>query len=99
VHHEVGVSEAKDPPNAYLLSQLEPMHQGLVFGDVVRRAEVDLQYILQLVPLGRGEYDAGSQAPSILVPSKFMRQYVESGADGRYWFSPSQQRNLLCSES
>jgi hypothetical protein len=64
------------------------MHQGLIFGDVVRRAEVDLQYIVQLVPLGRGEDDIGPKPLNILVPSKFMRQYVESGAGGRYWFSP-----------
>jgi hypothetical protein len=35
VHHQVGVSKAEDPPNANLLGQLKPMHQGLVFGDVV----------------------------------------------------------------
>jgi hypothetical protein len=42
VYHQVRVSEAEDPPNANLLGQLEPMHQGHVFGDVVRRMEVDL---------------------------------------------------------
>jgi hypothetical protein len=26
--------------------------------------------------------------PSILEPSKFMRQYVEFGAGGKYWCSP-----------
>jgi hypothetical protein len=64
------------------------MHQGLVFGDVVCCTEVDLQHVKQLVSLGRGEDDTGSQAPRILEPSKFIRQYVESKAGGRYWFSP-----------
>jgi hypothetical protein len=35
VHHKVGVSKAEDPLDANLLGQLEPMHQGLVFGDIV----------------------------------------------------------------
>jgi hypothetical protein len=42
------------------------MYQGLVFSDVVRRAEVHLQHVLQLVSLGRSEDDAGSQAPEHL---------------------------------
>jgi hypothetical protein len=46
VHHQVGVAELEDPPNANLLGQLEPMHQGLIFSDVVRHVEVDLQYVL-----------------------------------------------------
>jgi hypothetical protein len=69
------------------------MHQGLIFGKVVRCAEVDLQHVQQLVSLERGKHDAGSQASHILEPSKFMRQYVESGAGGRYWFSPQSAKN------
>jgi hypothetical protein len=88
VHHQVGVSETEDPPNTNLLGQLEPMHQGLVFRDVVRHAEVHLQHVLQLVSLRRGENDTAPKRPSILEPSKFMHQYVESEADGKYWCSP-----------
>jgi hypothetical protein len=35
VHHKVGISKAEDPPDANLLGQLEPVHQVLVFSDVV----------------------------------------------------------------
>jgi hypothetical protein len=66
VHHEVTISEAENPPDADLLGQLEPVHQSLIFGDVVRSSEVDLQHVVQLVSLGRGEDDAGSQAPAHL---------------------------------
>jgi hypothetical protein len=63
MHHKVGVSEAEDPLDANLFGQLKPMHQGLVLGEVVRRAEVDLKHIHQLVSLRRSEDDTGSQAP------------------------------------
>jgi hypothetical protein len=35
VHYNVGISKAEDPLDADFLGQLEPMHQGFVFGDVV----------------------------------------------------------------
>jgi hypothetical protein len=44
------------------------MHHGLIFGDVVRGGEVDLQHVVQLVSLGGGEDNAGSQAPAHLGP-------------------------------
>jgi hypothetical protein len=44
------------------------MHQGLIFGNVVRGGEVDLQHVVQLVSLGEGEDDVGSQAPTHLRP-------------------------------
>jgi hypothetical protein len=37
------------------------MYQGFILGDVVRRTEVHLQHVLQLVSLGRGEDDADPQ--------------------------------------
>jgi hypothetical protein len=42
------------------------MYQGFVLGDIVRRTKVHLQHVLQLVSLGRGEDDAGPQAPEQL---------------------------------
>jgi hypothetical protein len=62
VRYQVGVSVAEDPPDANLLGHLEPMYQGFILGDVVRRAEVHLQHVLQLVSLRRGEDDASSQS-------------------------------------
>jgi hypothetical protein len=88
VYHQVGVSETENPPNANLLGQLEPMYQGFVFGDVVRRVKVDLLYVLQLVPLGRGEDDASSQAPEHLGAIEVHVPVRGVGAGGRYWFSP-----------
>jgi hypothetical protein len=41
-----------------------------------------------LSPLGEVNTMPAPKPSSILEPSKFMRQYVESGAGGRYWFSP-----------
>jgi hypothetical protein len=35
MHHQVEISEAKDPLDANLFGQLEPVHQGFVFGDIV----------------------------------------------------------------
>jgi hypothetical protein len=60
--------------------------------------KVHLQHVLQLVSLGRGEDNASSQAPSILEPSKFMRQWVESGAGGKYWRSPQSAKKsaMIC---
>jgi hypothetical protein len=41
-----------------------------------------------LSPLGEVKTTPDPKPPSILEPSKFMRQYVESGAGVRYWCSP-----------
>jgi hypothetical protein len=38
--------------------------------------------------LGEVKMMLAPKPPSILEPLKFMRQYVESGAGGRYWCSP-----------
>jgi hypothetical protein len=38
--------------------------------------------------LGEVKTTPAPKPPSILEPSKFMRQYVESGAGDTYWFSP-----------
>jgi hypothetical protein len=43
---------------------------------------------INLSPLGEVKTMSAPKPPSILDPSKFMRQYVEFGAGGRYWFSP-----------
>jgi hypothetical protein len=41
-----------------------------------------------LSPLGEVKTMPAPKPPSILEPSNFMHQHVESGAGGRYWFSP-----------
>jgi hypothetical protein len=41
-----------------------------------------------LSPLGEVKTMLASKPLSILEPSKFMRQYVESRAGGKYWCSP-----------
>jgi hypothetical protein len=41
-----------------------------------------------LSPLGEVRMTPAPKPLSILEPSKFMHQYVESGAGGRYWCSP-----------
>jgi hypothetical protein len=41
-----------------------------------------------LSPLGEVRMTLAPKPPSILEPSKFMHQYVESGAGGKYWYSP-----------
>jgi hypothetical protein len=38
--------------------------------------------------LGEVKTMPAPKPPCILEPSKFIHQYVESGAGGRYWFSP-----------
>ena len=68
LHHQVRITEAQDPVDTDLLGQPEPVRQCLVFGYVVGGLEVDLQRVLQPVSLGRGEHDAGSQAPEYLRP-------------------------------
>jgi hypothetical protein len=70
VYHEVRISEAENPPDANLLGQLEPVHQGLILGDIVLSGEVDLQHVVQLVSLGRYEEDASSQSLAHLGPIK-----------------------------
>jgi hypothetical protein len=42
MHHEVSISELENPLDASLLGQLEPVYQGLIFGDIARSGEVDL---------------------------------------------------------
>jgi hypothetical protein len=41
-----------------------------------------------LSTLGEVKITPAPKPSRILEPSKFMRQYVESEAGGRYWFSP-----------
>ena len=70
----------------------EPVYERLVLGHVVGGGEVDLLCIFELVAFGRGEDDTGSKPVRILEPSKCIRQWVESGAGGRYWVSAQSTR-------
>jgi hypothetical protein len=60
INHGVQVSKTEDPPDASLLGQLEHMDQGVIFSDIVRSGEVDLQHVMHLISLRRDGDDAGS---------------------------------------
>jgi hypothetical protein len=51
-----------------------------------------------LSPLGEVRTTPAPKPPSILEPSKFMRQCVESGAGGKYWWSPqlAKKSAMIC---
>ena len=73
LNHQVGVPVAEDPLDAHSLGEFEAIRECFIFGYVVGRRKVDLQYVLESTSLGRGEDDSGSESP-ILEPLKCMSQ-------------------------
>ena len=77
--YQIGVAIAQDQANAEFIGKTEPVNERLVFGDVVRGGEMDLQCILELVAFREVRTTPAPKPVRILDPSKCIRQWVESG--------------------
>ena len=64
LNHQVGIPISEDPLDAHSLGEFEDMRKCFIFGYVVGRREVYLQYVLEPASLGRGEDDTDSESPA-----------------------------------
>src|SRR3954468_14638259 len=68
LHHEIGVAEALNVPDADFFCQLDTMHQGFIFGDIVGCCKMNLEHIMQLISSWRSEHHASPYTTLHLGP-------------------------------
>jgi hypothetical protein len=69
------------------------MNWGFIFSDVVQSGEVDLQHVVQLVPLRRDENEPALKPPCILEPLRSSANGWNLEPEVGTGFLPSQQRS------
>src|SRR4051812_36101061 len=92
LHHEIGVAEALNVPDADFLCQLDTMNQGFIFGDIIGCCKMNLEHIMQLISSWRSEHHASPRPLFILDPSKCIRQQSSPRGGGSYCVSAQSTR-------